>query len=85
VALFGFDYDEGFLEVMGEPWPGVLEAERQLAEEADRSRRSVEDVREEKSRLYDRWLARHARDAEESEKRARAASSRTASRRSEGD
>jgi hypothetical protein len=81
VALFGFDYDEGFLEVMGEPWAGVLDAERLLAEEAQESGRTVEDVRKERSRLYDRWLARHARDAEESEKLARAAATRTASKR----
>ena len=80
VALFGFDYDEGFLEVMGEPWPGVLDAERLLAQQAERTGRTVEDVRKERSRLYDRWLARHARDAEESEKRASAAATRTASK-----
>ena len=27
VALFGFGYDDDFLKVLGEPWPGVREAE----------------------------------------------------------
>ena len=80
VALFGFDYDEQFLEVMGEPWPGVLDAERELADEAERTGRTVEDVRKERSQRYDRWLARHTRDAEESARQAGAAATRTASK-----
>jgi hypothetical protein len=79
VALFGFDHDEQFLEVMGEPWPGVLAAERELAEEAVRTGRTVEDVRRERSKRYDGWLARHARDAEESAEQAGAAATRRAS------
>jgi hypothetical protein len=81
VELFGFDYDEQFLEVMGEPWPGVLEAERRLAEAAARTARSVEDVRAERSGRYDDWLARHTRDAEESARQASATAGRTASGR----
>ena len=80
VALFGFDYDEQFLEVMGEPWPGVLDAERELSEEAVRTGRTVEDVRKERSERSDRWLARHTRDAEESARKASAAATRTASK-----
>ena len=38
VATFGFGYDDDFLKVLGEPWPGVLEAERLLAQEARRGR-----------------------------------------------
>ena len=64
VALFGFGYDEPFLEVMGEPWPGVLAAEQELRTEAGESGRTIEDVRAERSRLYDRWLAEQTRDAE---------------------
>jgi hypothetical protein len=81
VALFGFDYDDQFLEVMGEPWPGVYVAERELLEEARAGGRSVDDVRQEKSRLYDRWLAELTRDAEEREKLASSQGTRTASRR----
>ena len=50
VALFGFGYDERFLAVMGEPWPGVGEAER-----APRRRRraaagrTVDEVRRERT------------------------------------
>ena len=57
VALFGFGYDEDFLKVMGEPWAGVREAERALAEEAAKAGRSVEDLRHERQQLYDRWLS----------------------------
>jgi hypothetical protein len=79
VALFGFDYDEPFLEVMGEPWPGVYVAERTLLEEARKSGRTVDDVRLEKSKRYDRWLAELTRDAEEREKRASRQGKQTAS------
>jgi hypothetical protein len=60
----------------GEPWPGVREAEGRLESEALVSRRAVEDVRGERSRLYDRWLAEQTRDAEQSEKLARAGAAR---------
>jgi hypothetical protein len=80
VALFGFGYDEPFLEVMGEPWPGVYVAERELLEEARASGRTVDDVRLEKSKLYDRWLAELTRDAEEREKPASRRGTRAASR-----
>jgi hypothetical protein len=65
VALFGFGYDEQFLAVMGEPWPGVREAQRQLVAEAAAAGRPLEDVRRERSQVYDRWLAEQVRDAEE--------------------
>lgn len=84
VELFGFGYDELFLDVMGgEPWAGVRQAEDRLASEALASGRTVDEVRKEKSRLYDRWLKDQARDAEERQKRARA--DRTRRNRSEGD
>jgi hypothetical protein len=57
VALFGFGYDDDFVKVMGEPWAGVREAERTLAEEAAKAGRSVDDLRRERQQLYDRWLS----------------------------
>jgi hypothetical protein len=78
VALFGFGYDEQFLAVMGEPWPGVLAAERQLEEDAASAGRTVDELRREKVRTYDLWLDEQTRDAEMAEKAA-AASSRTTS------
>jgi len=84
VALFGFGYDEQFLAVMGEPWPGVRDAERALAAEAAGSGRSLDDVRRERRALYDRWLSELAREPKESTRRA---SARPAPKRaaSEGD
>jgi hypothetical protein len=79
VALFGFGYDERFLAVMGEPWPGVIEAERQLGDEAAATGRTVDDVRRQRVRSYDLWLDEQARDAERAEKAAAAARPRAAS------
>jgi hypothetical protein len=82
VELFGFSYDQQFLEVMGgEAWPGVREAEARLETEALATGRSIADVRKERSQLYDRWLDEQTRDAEESERRARTGAARTARRR----
>jgi hypothetical protein len=64
VVLFGFGYDERFLAVMGEPWPGVGRAERQLSDEAAAGGRTVEELRRERARAYDLWLAEQARDME---------------------
>jgi hypothetical protein len=72
VALFGFGYDEPFLAVMGEPWPGVAEAERQLAADAAASGRTVAEVRKERTRTYDRWMAQQGRDTETAERAAAA-------------
>jgi hypothetical protein len=58
VALFGFDYDDDFLKVLDEPWPGVRAAEQALAAEAARTRRDVEDLRYERQTEYDRWALR---------------------------
>jgi hypothetical protein len=55
VALFGFDYDDDFLKVLEEPWPGVRLAEQALVAEAARTHRDVEDVRYERQMEYDRW------------------------------
>jgi hypothetical protein len=62
VALFGFDYDREFLDVLGEPWSGVRVAEGALAEEASRQGRPLADLRREKRALYDRWLQEQARE-----------------------
>ncbi len=66
VAVFGFDYDREFLEVLGEPWSGVREAEGALAAEASRRGRPLADLRREKRALYDRWLQEQAREDETS-------------------
>ncbi len=79
VALFGFGYDEQFISVMGEPWSGVGEAQRQLAADALAAGRAVDDVREERSGTYDRWLAEQVQDAEMAEKAAVAETRRAAS------
>ena len=57
VTLFGFGYNEDFLKVLDEPWPGVREAFRRLEGEALASGRSVDEVRLERQLLFDRWLA----------------------------
>jgi hypothetical protein len=79
VVLFGFGYDEQFLAVMGEPWPGVGEAERQLAEEAAAAGRTEDDLRRERTVTYDLWLDEQTRDAETAEKAAAATVRRAAS------
>jgi predicted heme/steroid binding protein len=79
VALFGFGYDEQFLAVMGEPWPGVGEAERQLEDEAAAAGRTVDDLRRERAGIYDLWVDEQARDTETAERAAAAPLSRAAS------
>jgi hypothetical protein len=71
VALFGFGYDDDFLKVLGEPWPGVRDAEQTLTAEASRSGRALDDVRREKRALYDRWHAEQTKDEEEARDRRR--------------
>jgi hypothetical protein len=66
----GFSWDELFLGVMGEPWPGAAQAASRLAAEAVAAGRSVEDERKERVRTYDRWLAELTTDAETAEKAA---------------
>ena len=70
VQLFGFSYDERFLAVLGEPWPGVIAAQAALASEARASGQDIEAVRVERVRTYDRWLAELTKDAETAEKAA---------------
>jgi hypothetical protein len=79
VVLFGFGYDEQFLAIMGEPWPGVGEAERQLAADASAAGRTLNDVREERSGTYDLWLAEQAKDAETADRAGVAQTRRAAS------
>jgi hypothetical protein len=64
VSLFGFGYDDEFLGVLGEPWPGVRTAERGLAEEAQRTGRTEEALRRRQRALYDEWRSVQARDEE---------------------
>jgi len=64
VAAFGFGYDEEFLRVLDEPWPGVRAAEQDLAREAASRGTTVDRVRRERQDLYDRWLAEQVRDDE---------------------
>jgi hypothetical protein len=64
VALFGFRYDDQFLSVMGEPWAGVKEAEQTLAAEAAAQSKAVDDIRQAKLDLFDRWLQEQTRDQE---------------------
>jgi hypothetical protein len=61
VALFGFGYDDDFLKVLGEPWPGVRSAEAELAREAARLGRSPDELRHERQAVYDEWLAEQTR------------------------
>jgi hypothetical protein len=80
VLLFGFGYDERFLAVMGEPWPGVAEAERQLAAGAAAEGRTPDEVRKERALIYDRWLNELAQDAETADRAATAAATAAAKR-----
>jgi hypothetical protein len=72
VSLFGFGYDDDFLKVMGEPWPGVAAAEKDLSAEAARRSLTLADLRREKQELYDSWLAQQTatsqKDREASER-----------------
>ena len=77
VAAFGFGYDEEFLRMLDEPWPGVRTAEQGLAEEAAIRGTTVEQVRRERQDLYDRWLAEQVRD-EDAERGGRTTPARSA-------
>jgi hypothetical protein len=79
VLLFGFGYDEQFLAVMGEPWAGVGEAERQLGDDAAAAGRTVDEERNERRATYDLWLEEQTKDAETAERAAPARTRRAAS------
>jgi len=64
VALFGFTYDDPFLATMGEPWPGVREAEQVLAGEAARRGTTAEEIKKERRAVYDLWVAEQTKDQE---------------------
>jgi hypothetical protein len=55
VGLFGFSYDSEFLRVVGEPWPGLIAAETQLANEARERAVSLDQIRRERQAEYRRW------------------------------
>jgi hypothetical protein len=57
VALFGFNYDSEFLQTMGERWPGLIAAEKQLADEARQRAISLDELRHERQAVYRRWRA----------------------------
>lgn len=65
VSLFGFGYDDDFVKIMGEPWPGVRLAESRLAAEAAASGLTLEALRQERGALFDEWIATQARDEEQ--------------------
>ncbi len=64
VAMFGFGYDGDFLKAVGEPWPGVREAEHALAATAATQGKTVERYRHDRQALYDAWHAEQTRDDE---------------------
>jgi hypothetical protein len=64
VAFFGFGYDDAFLSVMDEPWPGVRSAEQGLLREAQQRGVSIDQVRRERQAVYDRWISEQVRDDE---------------------
>ncbi len=64
VALFGFSYDETLLAKMGELWPGVAAAERELAAQAEKEGRPLAELRRARTDRYDRWLAEQAADVD---------------------
>jgi hypothetical protein len=66
----GFEWDERFLAVMGDPWPGATLAADRLATEAAARGLHVDEERKQRARAYDRWLAELTMDAETAEKRA---------------
>jgi hypothetical protein len=55
VALFGFRYDDDFLNTVGEPWPGLLAADQLLANEARERSTTIDEVRRERQSRYQKW------------------------------
>src|SRR5258708_30551598 len=62
VAVFGFQYDDQFLGVMGEPWPGVRDAEQTLLAEAATNRTTAAELPREAQSPLPPALARTAND-----------------------
>jgi hypothetical protein len=63
VALFGFRYDDDFLNTLGEPWPGLLAADQLLEDEARERATSVDEVRRERQARYQEWAKQAGEDA----------------------
>jgi len=63
VSLFGFAYDDDFLRTVGEPWPGLLAADRLLAAEARERSMTLEAVRRERQARYKEWSKQAPADA----------------------
>ncbi len=62
MALFGFAHDEHLLARMGEPWAGVAAAERLLLSEAEAAGTTLAELRRERMRKYDRFVAAQTAD-----------------------
>jgi hypothetical protein len=63
VALFGFKYDDDFLNTVGEPWPGLLAADQLLAKEARERSTTIDEVRRERQARYQEWSQQAPADA----------------------
>lgn len=57
VAVFGFRYDSKFVAEMGEPWPGLKQAELTLAAQAKELGITTSQLRTRKQALFDAWLS----------------------------
>jgi hypothetical protein len=55
VALFGFGYDQKFLQTVGERWPGLLVAEQAFASEAHQRALAPDQLRAQRQALYREW------------------------------
>jgi hypothetical protein len=56
VTLFGFGRDDEFRRAIGQPWPGLVAAERALTDEARQRALPIEAVRRERQALYRKWV-----------------------------
>ena len=63
VRLFGFGYDADLSKAIGEPWPGVLKAETELAKEAVRSGSTTDELRLTLIRRFDLWFEEQSQAA----------------------
>ena len=61
VAIFGFRYDSKFIEAMGEPWPGLKQAELTLAAQAKELGITASQLRSRKQAMYDAWSRAQSR------------------------
>ena len=63
VALFGFRYDDDFLNTIGEPWSGLRAADRLLSNEARERSISIDALRRERQARYQKWSEQAPADA----------------------